>query len=1064
MIFPLELWLTCLALGDRPTLFLGGSLALGLSEGGRPTELEVQLTARGPLCVRAESFDCDLRIELRDENDGLVAADDDSGVACNPEIFVSELGPGVYRLRVEFEKGETGSFTVSAHSTRAEPPAQRLRADLDYRAAAVRRALAHGATVRANAELEEIVALARHAWERGLADDAMLAIGLAESLADELDRGDVVSGAWLLSEAVRLASLPSAEERLGLEALLDTEGVLPDVLLALLQRTADLRALAGDGEGEAELVRKLLESSSTGSPEPLWEIVARVRCAGIAAREGRPADRQLLLKELPQHSSNADLREADLPRASLLFVDAGMELTLRADYVAALDCFDWVLAREVPLELRLRALGEKGNALMALDRYAEARALFEIVAQRAKESSEPGFELHALANLADVMFRFADLVRAREIVEEVARRSAVPSPIRVDLAMLVGAIEEVTGDLLGARSRYEAAGATARESGDETKDAWAHVNLARLALAFGDLSGASELSHAALAIALTSGDATARASALEGLGRVALEEGDLVAARELSGASHREFVAAGRIAYALYPLFTLALVDQAAGQGDSAWERVGEADATLTELGSRGLTSMEVAGTRSLYADWAELAQDLAASRVAAADASERRALVREGFDVVSRWKAQGLLAGIRAGMPTEDRGATERFLERFARDGRLVVEFAEGRTHLYAYAIGAEGHALVDLGPRAVIADQVAAFRKGTEEESLLSTAELIVLGRELRARLLDPVLVDAGATDTLLIVPSACLSVLAFDALAEESLVGDFPSYVGDRFAITYVPSIAVAAELARRERRSIAERALVLGDPVYADESGSQSTRGSLHASELALLHRLEDTHKEALVLGRILLREAQLTGEQSRLLRNAEFERSGAVSTPTFDLLLGDRATIDALRASTSGRTLIHLAAHGLAADDPRRSGIVLSAAHGSPPLLSLEDVLGLELDAELVVLSACSTGSGRVLRGEGVQSLAYGFLSSGARSIVATLWKVPDRTTFELMENFYRLVLLDDLPPGKALRRARHELRNAMDRGFGVSVAVPAQGSAHPSVWAPYVFIGVDPFE
>ena len=113
----------------------------------------------------------------------------------------------------------------------------------------------------------------------------------------------------------------------------------------------------------------------------------------------------------------------------------------------------------------------------------------------------------------------------------------------------------------------------------------------------------------------------------------------------------------------------------------------------------------------------------------------------------------------------------------------------------------------------------------------------------------------------------------------------------------------------------------------------------------------------------------------------------------------------------------------------------RSGLALAGVNtwlraGVPPaeaedgLLTAEDVSGLDLLAtELVVLSACETGLGMVHAGEGVFGLRRAFVLAGARTLVMSLWKVPDQQTQELMEEFYRRIL-DGQPRADALREAQ----------------------------------------
>src|SRR5206468_12477866 len=90
-------------------------------------------------------------------------------------------------------------------------------------------------------------------------------------------------------------------------------------------------------------------------------------------------------------------------------------------------------------------------------------------------------------------------------------------------------------------------------------------------------------------------------------------------------------------------------------------------------------------------------------------------------------------------------------------------------------------------------------------------------------------------------------------------------------------------------------------------------------------------------------------------------------------------------------------------------------------------LRLHDIYNLNLPVDLVVLSACSTGLGKDVKGEGLVGIVRGFMYAGAARVVASLWKVDDEATAELMKRFYQQMLQDGLSPAAALRVAQVEL-------------------------------------
>lgn len=173
-----------------------------------------------------------------------------------------------------------------------------------------------------------------------------------------------------------------------------------------------------------------------------------------------------------------------------------------------------------------------------------------------------------------------------------------------------------------------------------------------------------------------------------------------------------------------------------------------------------------------------------------------------------------------------------------------------------------------------------------------------------------------------------------------------------------------------------------------------------------------------------------------------------------------VLSGNQASESSVRELGTKADILHFACHGIFdAADPGSSALLLAATPGSTQSesdgrLTAREVAGLNLQASLVVLSACETGLGKAQGGEGSTSLARSFRYAGARSVLASQWRVSDLSTTLLMKNFYRQ-LLRSRGPSEALRRAQLEMIRTQGK---------ARDLSHPYYWAAFQLIGTDPEE
>jgi CHAT domain-containing protein len=235
-------------------------------------------------------------------------------------------------------------------------------------------------------------------------------------------------------------------------------------------------------------------------------------------------------------------------------------------------------------------------------------------------------------------------------------------------------------------------------------------------------------------------------------------------------------------------------------------------------------------------------------------------------------------------------------------------------------------------------------------------------------------------------------------------------------DAHAVVEIPSLSALALSARETARTPLKTLAVFADPVLQPNDPRLAGRQATLAASPVVPPAARSSQPRA-ELGRLLSAGyeaeaiAKLVPDDRRLLAS------------------GFAANRDAALNSLGDFRYIHFATHGLVDTRyPGLSALVLSQfdAIGRPRdgYLRLNDIYNLKLSADLVVLSACDTALGREVRGEGLIGLAQGFMAAGARSLVASLWQVPDRATAELMTRFYGYMLNDGQKPVEALRNAQ----------------------------------------
>jgi len=307
------------------------------------------------------------------------------------------------------------------------------------------------------------------------------------------------------------------------------------------------------------------------------------------------------------------------------------------------------------------------------------------------------------------------------------------------------------------------------------------------------------------------------------------------------------------------------------------------------------------------------------------------------------------------------------------------------------------------------------------------LTRARRKLLELKLYKALISPVEHRLKGKNRVYISPSGELYSLPFSALKRED--GD---YLADLLMFSYVPSATVFLQLKDRAKPSGNRRPyLGFGDPVFApDDDPSKLPHGSLK------LPRLPGTAQEVTVA-------AKAFGDSASVFLRRKAKES----------------TLK--RLDLSSYKVIHFATHGLLGPEVAWLGqpaLALSCCDdGQDGLLTMQEIFNLKLNADVVILSACNTGRGKEVRGEGVMALTRAFFYAGTPSVVVTLWPVPDQSTSLLIADFAK-GLAHGESPSRALAEARNHLRSEtkLDKW-----GRPYRPYEHPFYWAPFVVLGKD---
>jgi CHAT domain-containing protein/tetratricopeptide (TPR) repeat protein len=634
----------------------------------------------------------------------------------------------------------------------------------------------------------------------------------------------------------------------------------------------------------------------------------------------------------------------------------------------------------------------------------------------------------------------------------------------------LGDLHARAGRIERARQSYEDALSRSQEALYPLGEAIARQRLADTAIGSGDAARALELLEGVPNDRL--GDVNVRARIVATRARAALVAGDTERARRLAldavqltesaqGRAQSTRIDAGLLASA-QPVYETAVrvlmamhdVEPGAGHDVQAFAVSEHARArSLLDMVSSGF---EPPADRRAGDVWNEFravqrqvnakAGTLAATR---SGSGRRDALTRDVDALTARLAV--LEARLRSEVPAigglvvPEPVTVERVQRELLDGSTTLLEVMLGEPNSHAWVVSGDRMTSYRLAARQVIESAAARARAVAEPPSGRDGVSGLRAGDDLSRLLSEPLRAIGAGQRVVMVVPGA-LQDVPFAALPSAPKSTE---PLGARHELVHAPSAAVVLAMGRVPAvRRTPQRALaVIADPVFdamdprvsASAPPAPSGANGATVAPGGLTRALGSLEENA---------------SPARLpFSRQEADRVAALLPPAQVWKATDFAAhLEAVTSGTlSNFRIVHFATHGvLNTRTPELSGLVFSLVdvQGRPRegFLRLHDVPRLRLSAELVVLSGCDTARGRRLEGEGTIGLTRGFISAGARQVVASLWRVDDLATAQLMEEFYTNLLRRRMSAPAALRAAQQQL-----------AASPRWG--HPYFWAGFAVQG-----
>ncbi|MBN1560357.1 tetratricopeptide repeat protein [candidate division KSB1 bacterium] len=383
--------------------------------------------------------------------------------------------------------------------------------------------------------------------------------------------------------------------------------------------------------------------------------------------------------------------------------------------------------------------------------------------------------------------------------------------------------------------------------------------------------------------------------------------------------------------------------------------------------------------------------------------------------------------------------------LQKTMDENTALLEYSVGDSSLFIFILSKQDFDVVSVPVDSTFNGSVSQFCSAIKKAQ---PDKYQKLGSELYARLIKPIEKHIASKSNLVIIPDGQLFYLPFEALLEKyepSEKVNFTNldYLIKRYKISYHYSATLFTQHAKQQPGTrLAATGEFLGfAPVFSDSVNN----GLILASHRSVFDTTYADSMNSLAEERGKLKELAYSEQEIREIVELFSEKK----RQSFGYLHRD-ASEENFKSQARRYNYVHIASHSLINEmQPKLSAIVFSQPTDpslvEDGLLYAGEIYNLNINADLVVLSSCESGIGKMVKGEGMMALTRGFLYAGAKNIVSSLWKVDDKDTKDLMIEFYRHVI-----SGKEYSEALRETKLAMLKN---------EETAFPSIWSSFVLVG-----